>query len=70
MTTAAAMSQILPEPDFSPAEESAVDPNMGLPRTASEAIWLEVRSALRFSMEDEFADNELRDGFADFSDFE
>lgn len=64
------MSQVLPEPDFSVEETSAVDPNIDLPTTASEAIWLEVRSSFRFSIEDELADDEERDCFADFSDFE
>jgi len=64
------MSQVLLEPDFSVEGASAVDPNIGFPTTASEAIWLEVRSSFRFSIEDELADDEERDCFADFSDFE
>jgi hypothetical protein len=55
-TAATAIIHVRPELESCFAEASAPDENIGLPTTASEAIWLDVSSTFRVSIEDEDAD--------------
>ena len=65
---ATAIIQVLLEPDFCSLESSELDPNIGLPRTASEAIWLDDRSSFLFSIDDEVAEAEFLLGLLELPD--